>query len=208
MIIYLVRHGKDDDNYRGGWSDLGLVEDGVNQSKLLAEYLYKNKEEYKIDTLVSSDLRRAVETTSEISAMLNIPVKFCSEWRENNNGILGGMLNTEALEKYPGVFFNTLKMDEQYPDGESPIEFYNRIKDAYKKLCDEIINGEIGPNVMLITHGGVINIIYYIINGLQWTNKCKTLCKLSNTGIHTIEYISDSWEITEVNNIEHLVQNK
>lgn len=30
MIIYLVRHGKDDDNYRSGWSDLGLVEEGTN----------------------------------------------------------------------------------------------------------------------------------------------------------------------------------
>lgn len=30
MIIYLVRHGKDDDNYRSGWSNLGLVEEGIN----------------------------------------------------------------------------------------------------------------------------------------------------------------------------------
>ena len=110
MIIYLVRHGKDDDNYRGGWSNLGLVEEGINQSKILSEYLYKNKENYNIDTLISSDLRRAVETMNEISVKFNIPVNFRSEWRENNNGILGGMLNTEALQKYPGLFFNTLQM--------------------------------------------------------------------------------------------------
>lgn len=204
MIIYLVRHGKDDDNYRGGWSNLGLVEEGVNQSRILAEYLYKNKENYNIDTLISSDLRRAVETINEISLKLNIPVKFRSEWRENNNGILAGMLNTEALQKYPGLFFNALQMDERYPSGESPIEFYNRIKNAYQTLCDEMINGEIGPNVMLVTHGGVINIIYYIINGLKWSNKCATLCELSSTGIHTVEYISGSWNITDSNNIEHL----
>lgn len=204
MVIYVVRHGKDDDNYRGGWSDLGLVEEGVNQSRILAEYLYKNKENYNINTLISSDLRRAVETINEISLKLNIPAKFRSEWRENNNGILAGMLNTEALQKYPGLFFNTLQMDERYPGGESPIEFYNRIKNAYQTLCNEMNNGKIGPNVMLVTHGGVINIIYHIINGLKWSNKCATLCKLSNTGIHTIEYISGSWKITDTNNIEHL----
>lgn len=104
MVIYLVRHGKDDENYRGGWSDLGLLEEGVNQSKLLADYLDNNKERYKIDTLISSDLRRAAETSSEISAKLNIPIRFLSEWRETNNGRLAGMLNTEALEKYPGLF--------------------------------------------------------------------------------------------------------
>lgn len=204
MIIYLVRHGKDDDNYRGGWSKLGLVEEGRNQSKVLAEYLYNNRDKYNINTLISSDLRRAVETTNEISVKLNVFVKFCEEWRENNNGVLAGMLNTEAIEKYPDLFFSKLQMNERYPNGESPIEFYCRIKNAYRKLCDDMLNGEIGPNVMLVTHGGVINIIYYIINGLKWTNKSSKLCDLSNTGIHTIEYISGDWKITDSNNIEHL----
>ncbi|UZW15394.1 histidine phosphatase family protein [Clostridium pasteurianum] len=204
MIIYLIRHGKDNDNYRGGWSDLGLVEEGINQSKLLAQYLYKNREKYKIDTLISSDLRRAIETTQEIEKKLNISAKFSSEWRENNNGILSGMLNSEALQKYPKLFFNTLRMDEQYPRGESPVEFYNRIKESYNKLCNRVLNGEIGPNVMLVTHGGVINIIYHIVKGIKWTNKCSPLCKLTTTGIHTIEYKVDGWKITISNNIDHL----
>ncbi|WP_291569240.1 histidine phosphatase family protein [Clostridium sp. UBA4548] len=204
MIIYLVRHGKDYEEYRGGWSNLGLIKEGVNQSKKLAEHLYNNKDKYNINTLASSDLSRTVETVNEISAKLNMPVKFCEEWREINNGLLAGMLNTEALHKYPGLYFNTLQMDERYPGGESPIEFYYRIKNAYEKLCDEILNGEIGPNVMLVTHGGVIKVIYYMINGLDWTNKSAKLCKSSNTGIHSIEYILGEWKIIDSNNIEHL----
>lgn len=204
MIIYLIRHGKDDDDYRGGWSDLGLVEEGINQSKLLAEYLHKNKEKYKIDTLISSDLKRTVETTQEIQVKLDISSQFSSEWREINNGVLAGMLNSEALEKYPGLFFNTLRMDEQYPGGESPIEFYNRIKKSYNELCNRIVNGKIGPNVMLVTHGGVINIIYHIINGLEWTNKSGALCKSTNTGMHIIKYTSEGWNVITSNNIDHL----
>lgn len=204
MVIYLVRHGKDDDKFRGGWSDLGLIEEGVIQSQLLAEYLLENKEKYVIDTLISSDLRRAVETTKQIEVKLNIPAEFSSEWRENNNGLLAGMLNTEALEKYPGLFFNTLRMDEGYPNGESPIEFYDRIKKAYYNLCDKIINDEIGKNVMLVTHGGVIDIIYHIIKGVEWTNKCAALCKMTTTGIHKIEYGINGWKIVESNVIEHL----
>ena len=204
MVIYLVRHGKDYEDYRGGWSNLGLIQDGINQSKKLAEHLYDNKDKYNINTLISSDLKRTVETVNEISLKFNMPVKFCKDWREINNGVLAGMLNTEALEKYPGLYFNTLQMDEQYPSGESPLEFYCRIKNAYKKLCDKIINGEIGPNVVLVTHGGVIEIIYYIINGLEWTNKSDKLSKTSNTGIHKIEYISGKWNIIDSNNVEHL----
>lgn len=26
MVIYLVRHGKDYEDYRGGWSNLGLIQ--------------------------------------------------------------------------------------------------------------------------------------------------------------------------------------
>jgi broad specificity phosphatase PhoE len=195
MTIYLIRHGKDDDNYRGGWSDLGLVEEGINQSKLLAAYLYENKEKYKINTLISSDLRRAVETTQEIEERLNISAQFSSDWRETNNAVLAGMLNSEALEKYPGLFFNTLRMDEQYPGGESPIEFYNRIKKLYNRLFNRILNGEIGPNIMIVTHGGVINIIYHIVNGLEWTNKSAALCKITNTGIHIIDYTLGDWKV-------------
>lgn len=204
MIIYLIRHGMDDENYRGGWTNLGLIEEGVNQSKLLAKYLYENKEKYAFTTLISSDLRRAVETTKEIEKKLNVSANFSSEWREINNGVLSGMLNSEALLKFPGLFFNTLRMDEPYPNGESPIEFYNRIKESWHKLCNKIINGEIDPNVMLVTHGGVINIIYYIINGIEWTNKSTPLCKSTTTGIHIIEYGADGWKITKSNSVEHL----
>lgn len=204
MIIYLIRHGRDDENYRGGWSNLGLVEEGENQSKLLARHLYENKEKYNIDTLISSDLRRAVETTKEIEEKLNVYAKLSSQWREINNGVLAGMLNTEALQKFPGLFFNTLGMDEQYPNGESPIEFYNRIKEAFRKLCNGIVNSEIGPNVMLVTHGGVISVIYHIINGVEWTNKSAPLCKSTTTGMHIIEYGTEGCKITKSNNIEHL----
>jgi len=205
MSIYLIRHGKDSANHRGGWSDLGLIEEGLNQAKLLAEYLYKNNDKYKIDTLISSDLRRVVETTQEIEKKIGVSAQFSSEWREINNGVLAGMLNSEALEKYPRLFFNTLSMDEQYPGGESPREFYKRIQEAFNKLCNAIVKGEVGPNVMLVTHSGVINIIYHIINGLQWDNKCDILCKINTTGIHEIEYGVNGFNITQCNNIEHLL---
>lgn len=146
-----------------------------------------------------------METTKEIEVKLNISAEYSEEWRENNNGVLAGMLNSEALQKYPGLFFNTLRMDERYPDGESPIEFYNRIKETYYRLCNRIINNEIGPNVMIVTHGGVINIIYHIIKGVEWNNKCVSLCKMTTTGIHKIEYDIDAWKISESNVIEHLL---
>ena len=86
-----------------------------------------------------------------------------------NNGDLAGMLNSVALEKYPGLFFNTLRMDEHYPNGESPLDFFNRIKDTFCKLVQDQANDK----VAILTRSGVINIIYHIVNNVEWSNKSK-----------------------------------
>ena len=207
MRIYLVRHGQDDDNYRGGWSNRGLIEEGTKQAKLLASFLWKNKEKYNINKIISSDLVRAIETTREIENRLHIKVEYSSDWREINNGELAGMDNKEVLERYPGLFYNTLDMNERYPGGESPIEFYKRIKSSFEYLCNNISMGTEKDNIMIVTHGGVINVLYYILKNYEWTNTSPNLCKTSTTGIHKIEYIDGNWKIVMSNNIEHLQYN-
>ena len=53
-MIYLLRHGLDDENYVGGWSDLDLIPEGVNQ---VNETLSKMKEsEIRIAKIISVQL--------------------------------------------------------------------------------------------------------------------------------------------------------
>ena len=40
MNIYIIRHGDDDERYRGGWSNLPLIEEGIEKCKKLANYMY------------------------------------------------------------------------------------------------------------------------------------------------------------------------
>jgi len=205
MKIFLVRHGMDEDGYRGGWSNRGLVDQGVLQSKKLAAHLYIHPAQYGIHTILSSDLARAIETTSEIEQILKIKTLYSEEWREMNNGILAGMANKEAEEKYPGIYFNTLQMDAPFPGGETPIHFYNRIRKAFDSLCIKLESQEMQSNVLLVTHGGVINVLYYLLNGQEWTNKC-TFFPIDNTSVHTVEKVNNNWEITERNLTHHLLK--
>ena len=55
MNMIFVRHGKDDDRYRGGWNHMDLTEDGMEQAKQLAKYLRENNTIYQISQIVSSD---------------------------------------------------------------------------------------------------------------------------------------------------------
>jgi len=194
MKIIFVRHGKDDENYRGGWSNLGLVPEGCEQAKRLAKYLKETNAEYGITRIVSSDLPRAKETADILSAGLGGTVETDERLREADNGALAGMSNEEALEKYPGLFWSTLKPDECYPNGESPLQFFTRIKTWFETFLSECKDTE--GNVLLVTHGGVINIVYHLVNHMEWSNTKKSV-PIGNCSIHVLD--TERMEISEEN---------
>ncbi len=184
MKILFVRHGEDDDGYRGGWSRMDLTSAGRVQAVRLAEYIYDRKHIFDVSKIVSGDLPRTVSTAHIIAQKLKLPVVLEEKLREMNNGELAGMRNEEALVKYPGLFFNTLNMDEKYPGGESPVEFFARIKGWFSSFLS--VNGKLDRNIVVVTHAGVINIIYHIINQIQWSNKSKSF-PVANCSLHILD---------------------
>ena len=122
MICYLVRHGKDDDTLRGGWSQQPLTDEGEVQAAELADFVQKSG--LGIQQIYSSDLLRAMQTAQIVADSLRLPIAPKPEFREANNGNLAGMKNELPVEQYLGLYWNTLAWEQQYPGGESPKEFY------------------------------------------------------------------------------------
>lgn len=172
--IYFIRHAMDDSRYRGGWSDRPLVKYGDIQSKRIAKFVATHSDNMCIKTIISSDLVRAVQTAQPLSEELNIPIIQNAAWREANNGKLAGMHNREAEKRYPGVYWSTLELNEKYPDGESPLEFYERISQSFKQLKLNVLENKIESNSAIFTHSGVINIIYSTVYNKRWTNKFRS----------------------------------
>ena len=170
---------------------MGLLDEGKRQSQAVADY-FRTTSEYKIEYIVSSDLNRTIETAEYIATALDLPIHTDTRLRETNNGDLAGMLNSEALVKFPGLFWNTLAMDEAYPNGESPAAFYLRIKEWF----DDIIKSSLTNNgdLLVVTHGGVINIIYYLVKELEWTNK-KPQFPIDKCSIHVLNVDSMTLEV-------------
>ncbi|WP_270211255.1 histidine phosphatase family protein [Streptococcus anginosus] len=169
MNILFVRHGKDSDQHRGGWSQLDLLPEGKREAEALADYLAQLKEDYHFTKIITSDLKRAETTATILVEALQLPLEKESSLRETNNGDLAGMLNSEADQKFPRLYFRSLAMDEHYPNGESPREFYQRIKTWFQRFLQENNNSD--ETQIVVTHGGVINIIYHLVNQIEWTNK-------------------------------------
>lgn len=192
MKVIFIRHGKDDDRYRGGWSNLDLIPEGVQQAKQLAQFLKDNNNDYNITEIISSDLARTMTTASFISAELGLAIQKEPRLRETNNGDLAGMLNSAALERYPGLFFSSLKMDEAYPNGESPNDFFARIKMWFVEFTSKYRSAN--GNVLVVTHGGVINVIYHLINGIEWDNKARAF-KAANCSVHVLNMDTMKFEV-------------
>ena len=169
MNLLFVRHGKDSDQHRGGWSQLDLLPEGKREAKMLADYLVRYKEDYHFTKIITSDLKRAETTAMILAEKLQLPLEKVRDLRETNNGDLAGMLNSEADQKFPRLYFRSLAMDEHYPNGESPREFYQRIKTWFQRFLQE--NDDSDETQIVVTHGGVINIIYHLVNQIEWTNK-------------------------------------
>lgn len=150
-MIYFLRHGLDDEEYIGGWSDVDLVEEGVEQVREICSLLGT----LPIKKIISSDIKRAKTTSKIVSEYLNVPVEYSDKFRELDKGDITGMNKTLALSLYPD-YMDHVAIDTRYPNGESMIDLYERVR----VLLDEIKDWE---EVLIVTHRGVINMIYFVM---------------------------------------------
>lgn len=162
--IHLVRHGEDEKDKLGGWSDSHLTENGKAQILNLVSELDRD-----YDLLISSDLVRARESAMIIGKVLGKDFIFDASFRETNNGRLKNLTVEEFQKKYPGMYFSSLRMDECYPGGESPMSFQNRVSKAFLRILEENRN----KKILLVTHGGVITVILCCVQGLGFSNLLK-----------------------------------
>lgn len=162
--LHIVRHGQDEEDKLGGWSSNHLTDKGKEEVRNLIGDIDDH-----YDLFISSDLVRTKETSLILNSKLNMEIKYDPDFRETNNGDLKDLTKQEFNEKYNGLYFSSLKMDQCYPNGESPNQFYKRIKDAFIKLLEENKN----KKILLVTHGGVITVIMCLIYGLPYSNLLK-----------------------------------
>lgn len=158
MILYLMRQGQTDWNVKHrslGWNDIALNENGIVQARIAAEKL----QNIEIETIYSSDLKRAKKTADIISAHLDLPVHYTKRLREMNFGKAEGVKKTDLPAKFPYIYsaFNDIKNPERYdigyPNGESIGDVQQRFMKLVTKLYED---GR--KNVLIVTHGMLIRI--------------------------------------------------
>ncbi len=152
--LVLLRHGQTDYNVAGrmqGHLDSQLTEVGRVQAEAVAPEVARMTP----DLLISSDLRRAVDTADIVGAATGLPVKLDPRLRETHLGDWQGQSVDEIEQGWPGAIA-TWRSDPRWapPGGESRIDVVRRARPVVEELDEEMAGS--AATAVLVAHGGVI----------------------------------------------------
>lgn len=151
MSLTLLRHGLEESaNSLHGWMDVDLVDKGVEQALVAAEFLkpitWRNA--------YASDLKRAAETAAIVTrqhpGLLAAPEPAL---RSLNLGLLQGKPYAEVEDKINALWTQWRNGDEtlRAPEGESWYEYQARVYPFMFRLQQEAEHA----NVLAVTHSHV-----------------------------------------------------
>ncbi len=194
--------------------NIGLSDSGKEQANLLGRWLQKN---YKIDTLYSSKLRRAKETSKIVNEFLNLPIIFRDELREATFYLPDYLSDWSSPIQFgkdlkKKNFDMRTKIDTTLKEREIKIESlkvkkaintqkYENFRKKIEKIIKEIISNNWEKTVLIITHGGAIGTIIRNIIGRH-----DMTIRMDFTGLSKFSWIKEynRWQIDFINKTDHL----
>ena len=199
--LLLVRHGESEANREdifAGHLNADLMPKGMIQAQKTAEYIAQN---YTVDKVYASDLKRAYKTGECISQRLNTEIIPDERLREIDAG------------EWDGVKFNNI-------GNINPVEFHiwlNDIGNAFcpggetvKELNDrivgvmtEIAQNNDGKTIVVATHATPVRVMQnFVENGDL--EKMQSIGWVSNASVSVFEYEDGNWSCIKISEDRHL----
>lgn len=197
--ICLVRHGETEWNAEGrvqGQTDIPLSAVGRAQALAAASILAG----HDFSAIYSSDLLRVRQTAAPAAQRLALPIVLDRELRERHYGIFECLLYTEVKERFPEHYarFRDKDPDFDFDTGESLRAFFDRALTAVGRIAD----AHRGEQVLVFTHGGVLDMVYRHIHALGFSAAREF--GVPNAGLNWIECTDTCWNLECWGDIGHL----
>ena len=201
MKLYVARHGQtlwNTQKRMQGWENSDLTDLGKNQAKLLGKALA----DIEFNQVISSPLGRTIETANLIIGHRDLRVITNDNFKEMGFGSWEGqtpdILKATYLEQYSTLWADASKYTPV--DGETFDQVLTRIKQGLNQIVSKNPSG----NVLLVTHGMVIQILLMYAKGLSfsrlWDRKV-----VYPTSLSILEITPDNIKILEEDNTNHLI---
>ncbi len=182
--LIIVRHGESKTNKQKvftGQLDMGLSEIGKKQAELVKKYL----EDYKIDKIYSSDLKRAYDTALPTAESNGIKIKTSKSLREIYAGEWEGKCFDFIQEKYPDTY-SVWRNDigNAVCDGGESVK---KLKERVEKEVDRILAENEGKTIMIVSHGTPIRSLLCIWKGSDISDM-QNIRWVPNASVSVVEY--------------------
>ena len=151
--FYIFRHGQSTYNVegrtQGQTNDSVLTDLGKEQALTVGERL-KDK---GIEIIVTSPLKRAMQTAELANKTLNLPVKTDDHFIEVNVGVVEGMHYTKIRDEYTDIFNKMHTPGDEfenicYPGGESKKQVRERVFEGLEEWSNKEYS-----NIAVSSHG-------------------------------------------------------
>lgn len=202
-IFYVVRHGETEWNKAGriqGQQNSPLNQEGITQAQAAARAL-RRLPEPSLTRLVTSDLGRTLQTAAPIAHALALETLQDSRLRERGFGVFEGLERAQMQAQYPEEFDRWQSRDPHYrvPGGESLEDMRVRLSASFHEMARRWPR----ENVVVVTHGGVLDVLYRIANGI--TSEAPRDWTLANASLNVIAIDQAlQWQVLDWGNVAHL----
>jgi len=179
--LILIRHGETDWNRElrfQGHIDVPLNDIGHEQARRVGLRLAGET----VHHIISSDLMRAQQTAMPAASHLLLPVATTIGLREQSFGVVDGMRVGDVQREHPRAWEEWLEFSEErgMPEGESPRQFHVRIIEAMRAIVAQ----HMGKTVLVVTHGGVLDMVWRTANGLSLSGPRQS--EIPNAGFNRV----------------------
>jgi len=199
--LLLVRHGQSTWNHEHriqGQLDPPLSDEGRRQAAQLGRRLAGRR----FAALYSSDLKRATETSKAIGKTVGLEPTPMAELREIYLGEWEGLRTEELADRFPKAWAAWAEEPDWdlVPGGEGSSAFESRVK----ATMDAIFQRHVDGDVLVVTHGGVIQIALHHVVGRPGRGIFPF--RIQNASVSVIEKRNGRLVVSGVNDIGHLEQ--
>jgi len=240
MELYFIRHGQSQNNAH--WNDPdykespdpALTETGIEQARILAEYLEKsqlitehkgwnihNRHGFGITHIYSSLMERAVHTAAPTARRLP-QVPFTAWDIHESGGIFGrdGDMKLQGLPGKPRSYFEENFPELALPEHLDGAGWWNRPfepeeegQQRAERVWAEVLTrhgdkeGRPEQRVVFVTHGGFFMHLMCTILNLPWRQQShgfKTWFGISNCSISRFDIRKDEVIVSYLNRTDHL----
>jgi broad specificity phosphatase PhoE len=195
--VFLLRHAETADPlvFHGAESDVGLSDRGRAQAEAVAPVLAA----FRPGAVVSSAMRRALDTAGSIARACGLPLQVEPELHERRVGALSGTPTAGKEGVWPDTLRRWMAGDTAY--APSGAESFDAIHARVRPVWERLTASPGGPPLVIVAHGVVCKALLLRLlpghSAADWTK----LGPSRNVGISELVRTGDGWRAARLNEV-------